>query len=143
MKSNAMWILSIVFLIYAACCAYLYFAQRSFIYFPVPAALNVPAEDLRMDMDGATLQVWRLHASQEDAVVYFGGNAEDVSQGIAQFGRLFPEKSVYLVNYRGYGASTGVPTEADLLGDALTVFDKISELHSGVSVVGRSLGSGH
>lgn len=142
MKSSAMSILSIIFLIYAGCCAYLYFAQRSFIYFPVPASVNVPADDLRMEMDGATVQVWRLHPLQEDAVVYFGGNAEDVSHGIPQFGRLFPDKTVYLVNYRGYGASTGVPTEAALLSDALTVFDKISESHSRVSVVGRSLGSG-
>jgi pimeloyl-ACP methyl ester carboxylesterase len=137
-----MWILSIAFLVYAGCCAYLYFAQRSYIYFPVPASKNVAAEDLRMDMQGATVQVWRLHALQEDAVLYFGGNAEDVSQNIPLFGRLFPGKSVYLVNYRGYGASTGMPTEAALFSDAQSVFDRISESHSGISVVGRSLGSG-
>ena len=93
-------------------------------------------------MDGATLQIWRLHATQQDAVIYFGGNAEDVSQNIAQFERLFPDKAIYLVNYRGYGASTGAPSEAALLGDAQAVFDYISETHAGISIIGRSLGSG-
>jgi len=137
-----MWIVSIIVLIYAGCCAYLYFAQRSFIYFPVPASVNVPAEDLRLDLDGATLQVWRLHAAKEHAVVYFGGNAENVAHNVTQFARLFPDKTVYLVNYRGYGASTGSPTEAALFADAQALFDRFRATHAGVSVVGRSLGSG-
>ncbi len=142
MKNSAMWFLSFIFLLYVAFCGYLYFAQRSFIYFPVPESLNVRAEDLRMDMDGATLQIWRLHATKQDAVIYFGGNAEDVAQNIPQFERLFPDKAIYLVNYRGYGASTGTPVEVALLGDAQAVFDIISQTHSGISIVGRSLGSG-
>jgi len=137
-----MWILSMIVLLYGGCCAYLYVAQRSFIYFPVPASANVPAEDMRMDVGDATIQVWRLHGTLSDAVVYFGGNAEDVSQSVPQFAGLFPDKAIYLVNYRGYGASTGDPTEAALLGDAQAVFDKLSAMHSKVSVIGRSLGSG-
>lgn len=142
MKNSAMSFLLFIFLLYVGFCGYLYIAQRSFIYFPVPESRNVPAEDLRILMDGATVQIWRLHATQQDAVIYFGGNAEDVSQNIAQFERLFPDKAIYLVNYRGYGASTGAPSEAALLGDAQAVFDHISETHSGISIVGRSLGSG-
>jgi len=142
MKNSAMWIVSMIVLIYGGCCGYLYFAQRSFIYFPVPASVNVPAEDLRLDLDGATLQVWSLHAAKEHAVVYFGGNAEDVSQNVEQFARLFPDKAVYLVNYRGYGASTGSPTEAALFADAQALFDRFRARYAEVSVVGRSLGSG-
>ena len=137
-----MWVVSLIVLIYGGCCAYLYLAQRSFIYYPVPASANVAAEDLRVDLDGATLQIWRLHATKEEAVVYFGGNAEDVSQNVAQFARLFPDKAVYLVNYRGYGASSGSPTETALFADAQALFDRFSAQHAGVSVIGRSLGSG-
>jgi pimeloyl-ACP methyl ester carboxylesterase len=137
-----MGILSTVILIYIGCCGYLYIAQRSFIYFPTPESRNVGAEDLRLELDGATVQIWRLAAENKDAVIYFGGNAEDVAQNIGQFSRTFPDKTIYLVNYRGYGASTGTPSEAAIVGDAQAIFDHISPVHSSISIVGRSLGSG-
>jgi pimeloyl-ACP methyl ester carboxylesterase len=142
MKNNAMGILTTVILIYIGCCGYLYVAQRSFIYFPTPEARNVMAEDLRLELDGATVQIWRLAAEKEEAVIYFGGNAEDVAQNIGPFSSTFPDKAIYLVNYRGYGASTGAPSEAAIVGDAQAIFDHIRPAHSSISVVGRSLGSG-
>lgn len=137
-----MGILTTVILIYIGFCGYLYLAQRSFIYFPTPESQNVMAEDLRLDFDGATLQIWRLAAEKEEAVIYFGGNAEDVAQNLGQFSSIFPDKAIYLVNYRGYGASTGTPSEAAIVSDAQAIFDHISLAHSSISVVGRSLGSG-
>ena len=137
-----MWVLLLLGLIYAGFCAYLYVAQRSFIYFPVPETPNGVANDLRLDVRGATLQIWQLQAEKQEALIYFGGNAEDVSQNIQQFVGLFPEKAIYLVNYRGYGASTGIPTEAALIEDARIIFDHVSQSHTGISIVGRSLGSG-
>lgn len=137
-----MWVLLLFGLIYAGFCGYLYVAQRSFIYFPVPETRNGVANDLRLDVRGATLQIWQLQDEKQEALIYFGGNAEDVSQNIQQFVGLFPEKAIYLVNYRGYGASTGTPTEATLFEDASTIYEHVSQLHSGISIVGRSLGSG-
>lgn len=137
-----MSILSTVFLIYAACCAWLYLAQRSFIYYPTPETKHVSADDLRLDLDGATVQVWRMNGDADDAIIYFGGNAEDVALNTKQFSVLFPDKAVYLVNYRGYGASTGSPSESAILADAQDIFDQVSQAHTSVSVVGRSLGSG-
>jgi pimeloyl-ACP methyl ester carboxylesterase len=137
-----MGILTTVILIYIGFCGYLYLAQRSFIYFPTPESQNVMAEDLRLDFDGATLQIWRLAAEKEEAVIYFGGNAEDVAQNLGLFSSIFPDKAIYLVNYRGYGASTGTPSEAAIVSDAQAIFDHISPAHSSISVVGRSLGSG-
>jgi len=137
-----MWVLLLLGLIYAGFCAYLYVAQRSFIYFPVPETPNGVANDLRLDVRGATLQIWQLQAEKQEALIYFGGNAEDVSQNIQQFVGLFPEKAIYLVNYRGYGASTGIPTEAALIEDARIIFDHVSQSHTGISIIGRSLGSG-
>jgi len=142
MKRSAMGILTTVILIYIGFCGYLYLAQRSFIYFPTPESQNVMAEDLRLEFDGATLQIWRLAAEKEEAVIYFGGNAEDVAQNLEQFSSIFPDKALYLVNYRGYGASTGTPSEAAIVSDAQAIFDHISPAHSSISVVGRSLGSG-
>lgn len=141
-KRNGVSILSTVILVYVACCAYLYVAQRSFIYFPTPAATNVAAEDLRLEVDGATVQIWLVNGDGSDAIIYFGGNAEDVSLNIGQFSRIFPDKALYLVNYRGYGASTGRPSEAALSEDAQAVYDHASQTHTNISIIGRSLGSG-
>lgn len=141
-KRSGMSILTTVILIYAGCCAFLYLGQRSFIYFPTPESSNVPAEDLRLELDGATVQVWRVNGDKDDAILYFGGNAEDVALNIRQFSAMFPHKALYLVNYRGYGASTGKPTESAIIADAQAVFDHALKAHSTISVVGRSLGSG-
>ncbi len=137
-----MSILSTILLIYIGFCAYLYLAQRSLIYFRTPESRNVAAEDLRLEVDGATVQIWRINADKEHAIIYFGGNAEEVALNIWDFSRLFPDKAIYLVNYRGYGASTGKPSEAALTADARAIYDHASRTHAQISVIGRSLGSG-
>ena len=49
------------------------------------------------------LVVTVLDRSGSSAVVYFGGNAEDVSQSLAQLAVAFPDRALYLMHYRGYG----------------------------------------
>ena len=46
------------------------------------------------------------------------------------------------MHYRGYGGSSGTPSEAVLHDDALALFDKVRAAHADVMVMGRSLGSG-
>ena len=46
-----------------------------------------------------------------NAIVYFGGNGEDVAYNLPEFSSAFPEHALYLMNYRGYGGSSGTPTE--------------------------------
>ncbi|MDX1404657.1 MAG: alpha/beta fold hydrolase [Woeseiaceae bacterium] len=137
-----MSILSTVILVYAACCAYLFVAQRSFIYFPTAESAAFAADDLRLQVDGATLQLWRVNGGNRDAIIYFGGNAEDVAQNVPDFSTMFAGSTIYLVNYRGYGASDGSPSESTLIADALAVYDHVSETHDRIAVIGRSLGSG-
>jgi len=74
-------------------------------------------------------------------VVYFGGNAEDVAWNVPVFAMQFPARAVYLPNYRGYGGSSGAPSEAALFADALAVYDLARARHGEVAVIGRSLGS--
>ena len=81
-----------------------------------------------------------LHA--KGALIYFGGNAEDVSYSLPGLANAFPDHAVYLLHYRGYGGSTGTPSEAAIIKDALTLFDKVHAEHKNIVVVGRSLGSG-
>jgi pimeloyl-ACP methyl ester carboxylesterase len=75
-------------------------------------------------------------------LIYFGGNAEDVSGNLPGFSEAFADHALYLLHYRGYGGSSGMPTEAALFADAIALFDKVHAEHENVVVVGRSLGSG-
>jgi len=46
------------------------------------------------------------------------------------------------MHYRGYGGSTGTPSEAALKQDAVALFDKVHAEHPNIALVGRSLGTG-
>ncbi|MGH8249287.1 MAG: alpha/beta hydrolase [Steroidobacteraceae bacterium] len=137
----------LVFLLVPACaylalCAFLYFGQRSQIYFPVRESDPPGATAIRLAGDGVELKVWALARSGPEALVYFGGNAEDVAENLAPFAAAFPDHSLYLVNYRGYGGSGGEPSEQGLFADARAIFDQLRARHPEISVIGRSLGSG-
>lgn len=142
MKSTLLSLAGLLMLAYVGLCSYLYLFQRSLIYFPTPRMPGAPAEELWLESAGESLRIWRLHAGLPDAIIYFGGNAEDVSLNIPEFSRWFRGHTVYLLNYRGYGGSSGSPTEAGLYRDAEAIFDFAKALHGNVSVIGRSLGSG-
>ncbi len=134
--------LKVSVLVYLGFGLYLYLAQRSFMYFPVPGrdASDVRAEYL--SSAGESLKLWVLGPESGQAVIYFGGNAEDVYHNVADFRAALPAHTSYLVNYRGYGGSSGSPTEANLFADALRIYDVLRERHARIAVIGRSLGSG-
>jgi fermentation-respiration switch protein FrsA (DUF1100 family) len=79
-------------------------------------------------------------------IIYFGGNAEEVTAFATDASGLYGERAVLLVNYRGYGASGGKPGEAALVSDAADVYDWASRRMdidaARIAVHGRSLGTG-
>ena len=87
------------------------------------------------------------HASAlpSPVVVYFGGNAEEVSGTLAD-PRWPRDWAIVAINYRGYGASEGTPGEAALVADAHVIFDAISVRPDvdarRMVALGRSLGTG-
>jgi pimeloyl-ACP methyl ester carboxylesterase len=99
-------------------------------------------------VDNITLQGWKIEnesASADTSVLYFGGNAEDVTQSINLIKSL-GFKTIYLYNYRGYGLSEGVPSQENLYSDALKIYDSIVEssanvLNRNLFIIGRSLGA--
>jgi uncharacterized protein len=141
MKSMLFSLLAVAAFVYVCFCLYLYLFQRSFIYFPTAAAEGVAAEEVWIDNEQERIRIWRLHGSRSDAIVYFGGNAEDVSYNVPEFSDWFPQHAVYFVNYRGYGGSSGSPGEAAFYSDAQAVFDFVAAKHATVSLIGRSLGA--
>jgi uncharacterized protein len=142
MKRTVLIALATLLLVYAGLCAALFFFQRSLIYHPQPRAITAPESTLRLRVDGAELVVTVRPRDGAEAIVYFGGNAEDVSQNLASFSRDFPEHALFLLHYRGYGGSTGSPTEQANHSDAAALFRWVHARHPRVVVFGRSLGSG-
>jgi pimeloyl-ACP methyl ester carboxylesterase len=97
--------------------------------------------------DGIKLRGWLVKGkgSLTPIVIYFGGNAEEVSW-LADVAEHFAGWSLLLVNFRGYGESEGKPGEKELLGDGLAIHDYVKRRPDvnpeHIVAMGRSLGSG-
>jgi pimeloyl-ACP methyl ester carboxylesterase len=129
-------------ILYLGACAVLYALQRSLIYYPQPRSVGTPATILKLPVADADVLVSVRPHDGPEALLYFGGNAEDVSWNLPTFSRAFPDHAIYLLHYRGYGGSSGKPSEEAIQRDAIALFDKVQTDHPRIAVVGRSLGSG-
>jgi Lysophospholipase len=78
-------------------------------------------------------------------ILYFHGNSRSI-KGWGKFAKDFTRYGydVLMVDYRGFGKSTGKRTEADLLNDSQFVYDTLRARHpeDHILVYGRSIGSG-
>lgn len=147
-------------LAYAGMVALLWLTQDSQIFFPQPVrgtAVAPPGWALEKVAiptgDGARLAGVLLTPPREAGasrplatVIHFGGNAEEVTAYAGEVERQYGRRAVLLVNYRGYGDSTGKPGERALVADALALFDWAAgraDLDAArLCAHGRSLGSG-
>lgn len=93
---------------------------------------------------GASLSGWLIEKKGQPLLVYYGGNAMDISMMLPYLDQ-FPHAKL-LVNYRGYGLSSGSPTEQAILADSLAILDAVlketGRTPDDVILVGQSLGSG-
>ena len=104
-------------------CSSVFFYPDQVTYI-TPDRLNLDYEDVFVETpDGETLHGWWLPASSEPkGTVYFlHGNAQNISSHIMNVAWL-PERhyNVFLIDYRGYGRSTGSPDIEGTLHDAET-----------------------
>lgn len=136
--------------------ALLYFSQDRLIFHPQPApspllaraGLAVEEVEVRAP-DGIALRGWLSRPGASSGrlplVIYFGGNAEEVSGQIGQAAQL-DGWALLAVNYRGYGGNPGQPSEANLLADSLALHEwavRRPDIDaSRIVAMGRSLGSG-
>ena len=127
----------------------MYLAQDSLIFHPqrLPEAHRVAlaqrrsVESLFIDSpDGTRLHAW--HVKGEPLIMYFGGNAEEVSWMLNDAAGRAPGIGWLLVDYRGYGSSGGSPSEAALVADAIGWYDEMKKQYETIYAFGRSLGSG-
>ena len=128
-----------------------WFAQDRLIFFPQPvgATPHLPAHAVPLTVtaaDGTLLRGWLVAGSAAPAptIIYFGGNAEEVSFTLAD-PRWPRDWSTVALNYRGYGASEGKPGARELNADALSIYDAVAARDAidrqRIVVFGRSLGT--
>ena len=109
----------------------------------------IRAERFWVERDDAQVEVWLLRAREAKAplVVFAHGNGELIDDWAHPMTVLRDAGChVALVEYRGYGRSTGVPSEASIVGDFSAAVDVLLETTrtdaSRLVYLGRSLGGG-
>ena len=119
-----------------------YLLQDRLIYHPPPTTEH-PHPTLQLPTGEDTIHAVQLNPQGERVLLYFGGNAEQVAYSAFDFVQHLPNTRVLLMQYRGYGGTSGSPSEAALFADALALYDHLSEqTNQPITVMGRSLGSG-
>ena len=133
--------------------ALMYVAQRTLMYHPdrlrtSPAAAGFPAaQEIELhSADGETLIAWHVPPQgDQPLVLYFHGNAGALAYRVDRFRALIADGlGLLAVSYRGYGGSTGRPSEAGLIADAEAAyaFATASIPAERIVVWGESLGTG-
>jgi pimeloyl-ACP methyl ester carboxylesterase len=133
---------ALALLLYSAFCVYLYWGQRQLVYHPEATWSVRQAPDFELNRDGVKLRGWVVNPGKAKAVLYFGGNGERVEDTRTVLAQWLPDRTIYLLAYRGYGASEGEPSETALVGDAIALFDQVAPQYTSIAAIGRSLGSG-
>lgn len=127
--------------------------ENSLLYFPVrelassPEAHGLRADELALSTeDGEALAGWWIRGAGRRAVLFFHGNAGNAADRLDR-ARILNRRfglDVFLVDYRGYGRSTGSPSEDGLARDARAVLAAARERGfppDRIVLFGESLGS--
>lgn len=131
---------------YLGVCTLLWAFQERLIFYPRSvgqAPPNPPAQPVEIDRGNAMLRGWVVNAESDGPlIVYFGGNAEEVSRNVHNWADR--RATTVLMNYRGYGDSTGKPGETALRDDAIAISEWARRHFPDRPLVlfGQSLGSG-
>ncbi len=148
----------VVAILYLGICALLYFNQDDLLFHPQPTTQTEVAEILKNYPDFDTLSFVMKDGNRTcgfiskdtikeklPLVLYFGGNAEEVSH-LADYQKYFPNTIMVLMNYRSFGLSQGTISEQTMFSDALEAYDILitnPEIDANnVIVIGRSIGTG-
>lgn len=132
----------------------LYATQRQLMYFPTnenPEPAQVGLADVSVEKletpDGESLTAWYAPADiGQPTILFFHGNAGEISDRAARFSAYRAAGlGVLFVSWRGYGGSTGSPSENGIIIDSRTAYDWLV-LHGvkpdAIAVSGESLGTG-
>ena len=131
----------------------MYLVQDKFIFKPEKLSpdfqfkYDAPFREINFDI-APGVRINGLHFNRDNSkgiILYFHGNTRSI-KGWAKYARDFYRYNydVVLVDYRGFGKSTGKRSEQDIMQDMQFVYDRLVEEYGegNMIVYGRSLGSG-
>lgn len=141
-------------LLYLGLLAAAYLVQRKLMYFPdtrrvSPSAAGLAGIEERMleTRDGHRVIAWYGTARPgEPTLLYFHGNGGSLELRSERVRKHHATgRGIFMMTYRGYGGSTGSPSEAANVADALLAYDTLvadGVRPADIIVYGESLGSG-
>ncbi len=152
-RTALMAIAVVLFCAYLGFAAMLYVTQRSMMYFPEtlhtsPAQAGLPsAQEVTLTAsDGVKSIAWHVPPRGDRPIIlYFHGNGGALRYRVDRFSRLLADGiGLVALEYRGYGGSTGIPTEAGLIADGEAAYAFAAARYPVKDLVlwGESLGSG-
>ena len=121
------WLVAVIVLGYAGAVALLYFMQGDFLYprqtertAPAAAKFAAAQEHVLDTPDGEKIIVWHVPPKGDRPVVlFFHGNGDFLAGRVPRFRAVTADGTgLVALSYRGYGGSSGVPSEKGLLLDA-------------------------
>lgn len=128
--------------------------ENFFVFFPArdhdfsPETMHMDYEDMIFETgDGKKLNGWFFPGKTESPVlIFFHGNAGNISHRLDNvLGLLEQELGVFIFDYRGYGKSSGSPSEKGIYTDGLAAYDYLLEEKKvppeKIILFGRSLGA--
>jgi pimeloyl-ACP methyl ester carboxylesterase len=133
-------------------CIYIFQSRLIFQAIPLPQDyifdFNAPFEEHTITTkDGAELNALLFSTEQErkGVILYFHGNRGNLNRW-GQYHTAFTEKGYdfFIFDYRGYGKSSGSPSEKGVYTDAEAAYQWLTQHYSSSDIIfyGRSLGSG-
>lgn len=143
-----------VILIYLALCGLMFAFQRSLLYFPDPAAMTPESAGLAgvqvqtlATTDGEQLVIWWSPPANptQPTYLYLHGNGANLMVRAERLRRLIADGSgVMALSWRGYGGSTGRPSESGLMTDARAAYAALTGrvAPDRIVIIGESIGTG-
>jgi cephalosporin-C deacetylase-like acetyl esterase len=131
-KRTALSVIIVGMCAYISALTYLYMQQRNFLFAPSPVEISPStagfpqAEVMRLKThDGESIVTWWVAPQNDKPVtIFFHGNSDRLDKRVERFKIMTSEGDGLLaVSYRGYGGSSGKPSEAGFFEDARTAYE--------------------
>ena len=147
------WAAVLLVCLYLGVAVYIYYAQRSLMYFPerirtTPAEAGLPeAEEVTLTAaDGVNTIAWHVPPRDgKPVILYLHGNGGALRYRVDRFRRMITDGiGLVALEYRGYGGSGGSPSEAGLIADGEAAYAFAAARYTVQQIVpwGESLGTG-
>ena len=152
MPTILMRVATILFFAYLGINLYLYFFQRSLLFYPVkelhstPKSIGLAYEDVFIKSGSKRIHGWYVpNEKNKFVVLFFHGNAGNISDRLDTI-RIMSKLglSTLIIDYQGFGLSEGKPSESGINSDAMSAWKYLCKERNittnQIIVAGRSLG---